>query len=36
MLYCDECAEKCNKIITISKSEGVCELCGKVAFCNDY
>lgn len=35
MFYCDECAEKGGYIISIFKSVGPCELCGKTRACNN-
>ncbi len=35
MFYCDECAAKRNYPITFTKSHGGCELCRKIARCND-
>lgn len=35
MFYCNDCAEKNDYPQTIFKSEGLCELCGKHALCNE-
>lgn len=35
MFYCNECAEKNGYPITIGRSTGTCELCGRHANCND-
>ena len=35
MFYCNDCAEKNGYPETMTKSEGLCELCGKHAICND-
>jgi len=35
MFYCDECAKEKNYPETMGKSVGRCEICGKVALCND-
>jgi hypothetical protein len=35
MFYCNECAKKYKYPETISKSGGKCEICGKIAVCND-
>ena len=35
MFYCNECMKEKNWPETIFKSQGRCEICGKVAICND-
>ncbi len=35
MFYCQECQEASKWPISISKSFGKCEICGKRAECND-
>lgn len=35
MFYCDECMKKRNWPTTAFKSEGKCEICRKMAICND-
>jgi len=35
MFYCNECAEKKGYPITIGRSQGCCEFCGRHANCND-
>lgn len=35
MFYCDDCREKRDWPSSMSKSEGLCELCGNMAICND-
>lgn len=35
MFYCDKCAEKRGWVTSIAKSHGKCEVCEKIAFCND-
>ena len=35
MFYCNDCAKENDYPETITKSQGPCELCGKVAICND-
>lgn len=35
MFYCNDCAKENGYPETITKSQGLCECCGKVAICND-
>lgn len=35
MFYCDPCASKKHWPITLSRSNGKCEVCGEVRVCND-
>jgi hypothetical protein len=35
MFYCDLCAEKMGYPESMAKSRGPCEVCHKVAVCND-
>lgn len=35
MFYCNDCAKEKGYPETLTKSEGLCELCGKHAICND-
>lgn len=35
MFYCDPCAKKNDWPETLFRSRGPCEVCGKVASCND-
>jgi hypothetical protein len=35
MFYCDSCRKKHDYPISMSRSYGVCELCGRTAPCND-
>lgn len=35
MFYCDPCARTKDWPITMFKSRGGCEICGKIAVCNE-
>lgn len=35
MFYCDICAKQNDFPITIGKSNGTCEICKRIALCND-
>lgn len=35
MFYCNGCAEKKKWPLTLFKSQGACEICGKESSCNE-